>query len=156
MKEPRKQHLSEAVAGVISKIVETMLGLLCARGLRGLLELAALFSFVFELRRLAKEFATLFEAFKAGGLRTSPPAPEPWPEPQGAPAQPAAAPRQAVRARAPSRAARPRRAPPISVRIARVPRRVPVAFAPRRPLPRPLSVIISNGPRKNPLLTAWP
>ena len=66
MKEPRKQHLSEAVAGLISTIVKMMLGLLRARGLRGLLELPTLFRFVRDLRRLAEEFSTLFAAFKAG------------------------------------------------------------------------------------------
>src|SRR5580692_10513655 len=136
MKEPRKQHLSEAVAGVISKIVEMMLGLLRARGLRGLLELPTLFLFVRDLRRLAKEFATLFEAFKAG-TRTQV-APEPEPEPQEwqpAPARPAATPRTRVRTR--SHAPRPRRARPRIVRIPRPCFGTPAPIAPPRALPKP-------------------
>src|SRR5580693_8702141 len=115
MKEPRKQHLSEAVAGLISTIVEMMLGLLRARGLRGLLELPALFRYVRDLRRLAEEFSTLFAAFKAG-TRT---APLPAPEPEFCPAAPPrpAAPRPRA-ARTRTRAPRPRRAPP---RLALVP-----------------------------------
>jgi hypothetical protein len=151
MKEPRKQHLSEAVAGVISKIVEMMLGLLRARGLRGLLELPTLFLFVRDLRRLAKEFATLFEAFKAG-TRTQV-APEPEPEPQEwqpAPARPAAMPRRANRARAPARVARPRPALPTIARIPRRFPRVPVANASPRRLPTSSLVNYTNGPRKNP------
>src|SRR5580704_13872689 len=110
MKEPRKQHLSEAVAGLISKIVEMMLGLLRARGLRGLLELPALFRFVRDLRRLAEEFATLFAAFKAG-TRT-PVAPEPalqaW---QPAPARAPRTPRVAARPDPEDRARRRQAAP---------------------------------------------
>src|SRR5580698_5187658 len=108
MKEPRKQHLSEAVAGLISTIVKMMLGLLRARGLRGLLELPTLFRFVRDLRRLAEEFSTLFAAFKAG-IRT-PVAPEPEAAPE--PAPPSAPQRRAGRARARTRAPRPRRARP--------------------------------------------
>ena len=39
----RPQDLAEAVAGMVSMIIEIMLGLLRARGLRGLLELPAYF-----------------------------------------------------------------------------------------------------------------
>src|SRR5580704_8977304 len=115
MKEPRKQHLSEAVAGLISTIVKMMLGLLRARGLRGLLELPALFRFVRDLRRLAEEFATLFAAFKAGTLPlplaapASLPVPESLPVPASLPVQESPRPAAAPRARAPCRAARPRR-----------------------------------------------
>src|SRR5580698_1103714 len=86
MKEPRKQHLSEAVAGLISTIVKMMLGLLRARGLRGLLELPSLFRFVRDLRRLSEEFVTLFAAFKAGNRTPVAPAPETAPEPALPPA----------------------------------------------------------------------
>src|SRR5580704_12796909 len=113
MENNRKQHLSEAVAGLISKIVGMMLGLLRARGLRGLLELPALFRFVFELRRLSEEFVTLFAAFKAGAR--PPIAPEPAPEP----APPSAPRRRVAHPRARPRAPIPRRARP---RTARIPR----------------------------------
>src|SRR5580704_3384121 len=116
MKEPRKQHLSEAVAGLISTIVKMMLGLLRARGLRGLRELPALFRFVRDLRRLAEEFSTLFAAFKAGTRTAALPAPEPEFCP-AAPPRPAAP--RPPRARTRSRAPRPRRA---RRRIARLPR----------------------------------
>src|SRR5580704_10953255 len=145
MKEPRKQHLSEAVAGLISTIVKMMLGLLRARGLRGLLELPTLFRFVRDLRRLAEEFSTLFAAFKAGTRPVPPPAAEPAPrEWQPTPARPAAAPRKRVR----TRALRPRRAPP---RIARIPRPcfgTPAPIAPPRALPKPPIIVHVTGPPK--------
>src|SRR5580704_14178602 len=94
----RPQHLSEAVAGLISTIVGMMLGLLRARGLRGLLELPTLFRFVRDLRRLAEEFSTLFAAFKAGTRTPVAPAPEPAPQEwQPAPARATRTPRVAAR-----------------------------------------------------------
>jgi hypothetical protein len=150
MKEPRKQHLSEAVAGLISTIVKMMLGLLRTRGLRGLLELPAMFRFVFELRRLSEEFVTLFAAFKAGTRPVPPPAPEPAPQEwQPAPARPAATRGAAVRARTRTRTPRPRRARP---RIARFPRPcfgTPAPIAPPRALPKPPVAVRATGPPKN-------
>src|SRR5580704_11283256 len=94
----RPQDLAEAVAGIVSMIIEMMLGLLRARGLRGLLELPAHFRLALELRRMAKDFADLFAAFKAGTLPVPPAAPEPaaqvWP---AEPAQSPVTPRVAMR-----------------------------------------------------------
>src|SRR5580704_2279701 len=150
MENNRKQHLSEAVSGLISKIVGMMLGLLRARGLRGLLELPALFRFVFELRRLSQEFVTLFAAFKAGTRTPVAPAPEAAPEP----AHPSAAPRRAQHPRARTRAPRARRARP---RIACIPRPcfgTPAPIAPLRSLPKPLVAVHATGPPKNPHLAS--
>src|SRR5580704_1397743 len=150
MKEPRKQHLSEAVAGVISTIVKMMLGLLRARGLRGLLELAALFSFVFELRRLAKEFATLFEAFKAGARPPVAPPPEPvLPPPQPRLASASSAPPR-IRTAARPRAKRPPAPQPRPRRSHARPR--PAAAIPR--LPPSLCVVRAAPIRKNPAVAA--
>src|SRR5580698_5014886 len=147
MKEPRKQHLSEAVAGLISTIVKMMLGLLRARGLRGLLELPTLFRFVRDLRRLAEEFSTLFAAFKAGIRPVPPPAPEPAPrEWQPTPARAAATPRKRVRPRTP----RPRRARPKTARIPRPCFGTPAPIAPPRALPKPRVAVRATGPPKNP------
>jgi hypothetical protein len=106
----RPQDLAEAVAGMVSMIIGTMLGLLRARGLRGLLELPAHFRLALELRRMAKDFVALFEAFRNRTLPPLPPAPAPAPQEwQPAPAQPPATPRVAAR---PAPATR-RRQPPV-------------------------------------------
>jgi hypothetical protein len=152
---PRKP-LREAVAGIVSMIIEMMLGLIRARGLRGLLELPTHLRLALELHRMGEAFAALFAAFKAGTLPPVPTAPEPdsWPAPHAASARPAAEPRRAVRARAPVRAARPRRAPAPIAWIPRAFRRMPVAIAPPCALPAPLAVVRATPLRKNPDLAA--
>ena len=147
----RPQDLVEAVAGMVSMIIGTMLGLLRARGLRGLLELPAHFRLALELRRMAKDFVALFEAFRNRTLPPLPAAPAPAPQEwQPAPVRPPAMPRRANRARAPARVARPRPALPTIARIPRRFPRVPVAIASPRPLPTSSLVNYTNGLRKNP------
>ena len=160
---PRNPTLSEAVAGMVSMIIEMMLGLLRARGLRGLLELPAHFRLALELRRMAKDFVALFDAFKAGNLPPVAAEPEAAPEPepalqewQPAPARPAATPRAPTRARTRTRAARPRRARP---RIAYIPRPcfgTPAPIAPPRALPKPAVAVHATGPPKNPVFSIRP
>ena len=79
----RTQDLREAFAGIISM----MLGLLRARGLRGLLQLPTLWLAVREIRRMAEEFVALLDAFRAGTL---PPVPAPPIAPPCPPARPSA------------------------------------------------------------------
>ena len=67
----RPQDLIEAV----TSIIPMMLGLLRARGLRGLLELPKFWLFARELRRMAEEFTALLTALLRSG--TLPPAPAP-------------------------------------------------------------------------------
>jgi hypothetical protein len=174
MKEPRKHTLSEAVAGMVSMIIEIMLGLLRARGLRGLLELPAYFRLALELRRMGEDFTALFEAFKAGTLPPPPPEPvDSWPLQESACPRAPAKPSASVRARAPSHAAHPRRralpcalAPPPAPpsRIARAPRsRAFCADPPAHPRPLrhrarspPLSVVPTPGRQKNPRPASGP
>ncbi len=107
MKEPPNHPLSEAVTGLISKIISMSLGLLRARGWRGLLELPMHFRLALELRRMAKEFVALFEAFQAGTLPPVAPAADPQPiEPPCA-----LPPRTATTYRCPPRSRNPSSAP---------------------------------------------
>ena len=153
-----RKSLAEAVTGLVVMIISMSLGILRARGLRGLLDLPAYWRLYRELRLFSEQFAALYAAFKAGTLPPVPPEPEyeyeyePWPAEQAASARPAATPRRAGRARAPARApipaARPRLARPTIARIPRPPWSAPAPIAPPRALPNPLPVVRATGPPK--------
>ena len=145
--QPRIQNLAEAVTSLIPMI----LGLLRARGLRGLLDLPVYWRLYRELRAMAEGFAAVYDAFKAGTLPPVPPAPEPepvWLDPLPASVRPAAAPRPAARPRI--GAARPRRAqaailpPPACAK----PKRLRFGEG-RRALPKPFAVVRAIPLRKN-------
>ena len=141
----RTQDLREAFSSIITMI----LGLLRARGLRGLLQLPTLWLVSRELRRMAAEFLILLDAFRAGTL---PPAPAPWiDEPQAsqaAPAQPPATPR--VRARA--AACRRTRSEPAPAKPARA--GVRARTVPRPSAPIPLGIAAATHRQKNCVLAA--
>jgi hypothetical protein len=142
----RPQDLIEAV----TSIIPMMLGLLRARGLRGLLELPKFWLFARELRRMAEEFTALLTAFRNGTL---PPAPAPasWTdapdlpydcEPSPAAPRPAARHVPAPRARqCPAIDPSPPTADPGPDRPRTVQPRAPAAAwpRPRRRAPRPFS-----------------
>jgi hypothetical protein len=138
----RTQDLREAFASIITM----MLGLLRAQGLRGLLQLPALWLATREMRRLADAFCELFAAFQAGTLTPVPAAPDRQPAP------PCATPRVAARPATP-RHRRPRQpacARPVLATV-RAPTRATPRTIFRAPLPAPHALVRATDPQKIPL-----
>ena len=140
----RTQDLREAFSSIITMI----LGLLRARGLRGLLQLPTLWLVSREMRRLAAEFCALLDAFRAGTL---PPVAPPIAPPDRQVAPPAT-PRVRAR-RSGSQHRRPRQpAPAGSTRV-----RVPYHDHPTpNPLPAPLALVRARARQKKSVLAALP
>jgi len=140
----RTQDLREA----FSSIITMMLGLLRARGLRGLLQLPTLWLVSRELRRMAERFNALLDAFRAGTL---PPVAPPITAPDRGPA-PAPSARVATRSAAP----RGPRTRPARIEPARASRRVRAPYRDHPTpnlLPAPLGIVRATAEQKNP---SWP
>ena len=140
----RTQDLREAFSSIITMI----LGLLRAQGLRGLLQLPTLWLVSRELRRMAAEFLTLLDAFRAGTL------PLPSVAPPIAPPARQAAPPATPRVRARPTASRRRPSQSVPAKRARAGVRARTPF--REPLPAPLALVRTTGAQKNSVLAALP